>query len=53
MRGFQCLLLCALIYSVSVDAFGNCDEDGDCPDNAECDDTGNCECKEDFDEILQ
>lgn len=51
MRGFQCLLLCALIYFVSVDAFGYCDDDGDCPDNAECDDSNNCACKEGFNEI--
>lgn len=51
MRGFQCLLLCALIYSVSVDAFGDCEDDPECPDNAECVDGGDCECKEGFDEI--
>lgn len=57
MRGFQCIVLCALLYTVSVAAaFGSCDgDDGNCPDNAECggDDSGlsECECKEGFDEI--
>nr|XP_011450040.2 uncharacterized protein LOC105344105 [Crassostrea gigas] len=38
MRGFQCIVLCALLYTVSVDAaFGSCHgDDGNCPDNAEC-----------------
>ncbi|XP_065938647.1 EGF-like repeat and discoidin I-like domain-containing protein 3 [Magallana gigas] len=59
MRGFQCLLLCVLLYSASVDAFGECDsadDDGSCPDNATCEDededeTFECECKDGFDEI--
>nr|XP_034312899.1 delta-like protein C [Crassostrea gigas] len=59
MRGFQCLLLCALLYLASVDAFGICvgeADDGSCPDNATCEDENNdhsfeCECKEGFDEI--
>lgn len=37
MRGFQCLLLCALLYLASVDAFGICvgeADDGSGPDNA-------------------
>ncbi|XP_052676313.1 uncharacterized protein LOC128157745 [Crassostrea angulata] len=61
MRGFQCIVLCALLYTVSVDAaFGNCDIDSNCPDNAECNDVCNggcegglyeCECKKGFDEI--
>ncbi|XP_065938645.1 transmembrane matrix receptor MUP-4-like [Magallana gigas] len=59
MRGFQCLLLCVLLYSASVDAFGTCvdgDDDGSCPDNATCEDedadeTFECECKDGFDEI--
>eukprot|EP00105_Crassostrea_gigas_P025100 XP_011445564.1 PREDICTED: transmembrane matrix receptor MUP-4-like [Crassostrea gigas] len=59
MRGFQCLLLCVLLYSASVDAFGDCegaDDDGSCPDNATCEDedadeTFECECKDGFDEI--
>lgn len=59
MRGFQCLLLCALLYLASVDAFGICvgeADDESCPDNATCEDENNdhsfeCECKEGFDEI--
>ena len=59
MRGFQCLLLCVLLYSASVDAFGDCDDaddDGSCPDNATCEDedadnTFECECEDGFDEI--
>ncbi|XP_034306175.2 uncharacterized protein [Magallana gigas] len=58
MRGIQCFVFCALLYSIQVDAFGSCDVDGDCPDNAECNDGGGhgggsseCECKEGFDEI--
>lgn len=59
MRGFQCLLLCALLYLASVDTFGICvgeADDGSCPDNATCEDENNdhsfeCECKEGFDEI--
>lgn len=57
MRGFQSIVLCALLDTVSVEAaFGSCDgDDGNCPDNAECggDDSGlsECECKEGFDEI--
>ncbi|XP_052680935.1 uncharacterized protein LOC128161655 isoform X1 [Crassostrea angulata] len=64
MRGIQCFVFCALLYSFQVDAFSSCDADGDCPDNAECDGSGDgimgggdgggpseCECKEGFDEI--
>ncbi|XP_052680734.1 uncharacterized protein LOC128161487 [Crassostrea angulata] len=59
MRGFQCLLLCVLLYSASVDAFGVCtdaDDDASCPDNATCEDedadnTFECECEDGFDEI--
>lgn len=61
----QCIVLCALLFSISVDAFGSCADDSDCPDNAECDNNGDddddcesescepveCECKEGFDEI--
>nr|XP_034306174.1 uncharacterized protein LOC117682530 isoform X2 [Crassostrea gigas] len=62
MRGIQCFVFCALLYSIQVDAFSSCDADGDCPDNAECNGRGGsgggdgggsseCECKEGFDEI--
>ncbi|XP_052679842.1 slit homolog 3 protein-like [Crassostrea angulata] len=59
MRGFQCLLLCVLLYSASVDAFSVCadtDDDASCPDNATCEDedadnTFECECEDGFDEI--
>ncbi|XP_034305526.2 slit homolog 2 protein-like [Magallana gigas] len=55
MLGFQCLLLCTVLYSATVDAFGECDDDGSCPDNATCEgDTSGgsqCECKDGFDEI--
>ncbi|XP_052679845.1 slit homolog 3 protein-like [Crassostrea angulata] len=59
MRGFQCLLLCVLLYSASVDAFGTCkdiNDDASCPDNATCEDEDSdakfeCECKDGFDEI--
>lgn len=50
MLGFQCLLLCTVLYSATVDAFGECDDDGSCPDNATCEDD-QCECKDGFDEI--
>ncbi|XP_052679843.1 delta-like protein B [Crassostrea angulata] len=58
MRGFQCLLLCVLLYSASVEVFGQlpeCTDNGDCPDNATCEDDDNsnlkCVCEEGFDEI--
>lgn len=66
MRGFQCLLLCAFLYSASasVDAFGTCkdvENDASCPGNVECveiipeqesteADFG-CRCEEGIDEI--
>lgn len=65
-RGFQCLLLCAILYSASasVDAFGTCndaEDDASCPDDTECvevipekESTGadlGCRCEEGFDEI--
>lgn len=56
MRGFQCLLFCVLLYSASVEVFGQleCDEDGDCPDNATCEDVDGedlCVCGADFDAV--
>lgn len=59
------IVLCALLFSNSVDAFGSCADDSDCPDNAECDNNDDvdqdcdgescqpieCECKEGLDEI--
>ncbi|XP_065938646.1 uncharacterized protein [Magallana gigas] len=58
MRGFQCLLLCVLLYSASVEVFGQlpaCENDEDCPDNATCEDDGDgnleCVCEEGFDEV--
>uniref|UniRef100_A0A8W8LSE0 EGF-like domain-containing protein n=1 Tax=Magallana gigas TaxID=29159 RepID=A0A8W8LSE0_MAGGI len=57
MRGFQCLLLCVLLYSASVEVFGQlpaCTGNADCPDNATCEDDGGgnleCVCEEGFDE---
>lgn len=41
MRGIQCFVFCALLYSIQVDAFGFCSLDSECPANAECDDNGN------------
>uniref|UniRef100_K1PCN8 Uncharacterized protein n=1 Tax=Magallana gigas TaxID=29159 RepID=K1PCN8_MAGGI len=38
MRGIQCFVFCALLYSIQVDAFGFCSLDSECPANAECDD---------------
>eukprot|EP00105_Crassostrea_gigas_P036744 XP_019920892.1 PREDICTED: uncharacterized protein LOC105323606 [Crassostrea gigas] len=59
MRGFQCLILCVLLYSASVDAFGTCADANDvdsCPENATCEDenadsTFECECEDGFDEV--
>nr|XP_034305587.1 EGF-like repeat and discoidin I-like domain-containing protein 3 [Crassostrea gigas] len=56
MLGFQCLLLCVLLYSASVDAFGVCSDDEGCPDYATCEDgdadnTFECECEDGFFEI--
>uniref|UniRef100_A0A8W8LMR2 EGF-like domain-containing protein n=1 Tax=Magallana gigas TaxID=29159 RepID=A0A8W8LMR2_MAGGI len=56
MRGFQCLLFCVLLYSASVEVFGQleCEEDGDCPDNATCEDVEGedlCVCGADFDAV--
>lgn len=59
MRGFQCILLCALLNSIMVNAFYSCESatDGNsCPDNSACVDVDGdtrfeCECNEGFDVV--
>lgn len=59
MRGFQCILLCALLNSIMVNAFYSCEsatDDNSCPDNSACVDVDGgtrfeCQCDEGFDVV--
>lgn len=59
MRGFQYILLCALLNSIMVNAFYSCEsatDDNSCPDNSACVDVDGdtrfeCECNEGFDVV--
>lgn len=59
MRGFQYILLCALLNSIMVNAFYSCESatyGNSCPDNSACVDVDGdtrfeCECNEGFDVV--
>lgn len=59
MRGFQYILLCALLNSIMVNAFYSCEsatDDDSCPDNSACVDVDGgtrfeCQCDEGFDVV--